>query len=250
MSSNTESRASDGLVIDTSLLVRTIQYYIVIGVGLGLLGIVLLLQFGGGGGIAGGIITGIISIIILSFAVLSGPLIAAFIGYATAGSSFGSIKQRCINSGIANGIGFAAFGIVVATILFIGLTFAIGGSGGSGGGVSSGSASSGSPLELGKLITLITLMIIPNSLVGGAITFFIESNASPQQTEHEQTAAPKQSGDRSSVSVIDEYVTRRSIGVVVTVIIILSVGFVGNTIVNSGPESTVEQFKTGLDQEM
>lgn len=177
MSSNTESRASDGLVIGTSLLVRTIQYYLIIGAGLGLLGIVLLLQFGGGGGIAG-----LISMRILSVAVLSGPLIAGFVGYTASRSSFDDIKQRSLNSGIANGIGFAVFGIVVAAILLSELTFGIGGSGG---GASLAGASSSSPVEFKKVITLIIVMILPNSFVGGAITFFLESDASPQQTEHE-----------------------------------------------------------------
>jgi hypothetical protein len=179
MSSADESYADNGLVIDTSLILQTIRYYAVIGVGLGLLGVILLSQLGGEGGTSGALISGILSIVVLSFAVLSGPLIAAFVGYATAKNSFGGIKQRSMNSGIANGVGFAIFGIVVGVILLAGLTFVIGGGGD--GGASSGGGS-GSPIELGKFSTLVILMIIPNAFVGGTITFFLEGRggASPQ----------------------------------------------------------------------
>lgn len=159
-----------------SLLIRTVQYYAVIGSGLGILGVVLLFQLGGGEGMSDAIISGILSIVVLSFAVLSGPIIATFIGFATAESSISGIKQRSINSGIANGIGFAVFGIIVAMILWAGLTFVIGGGG------SGGSGSGGGPIELGRLITLIILMTIPNALVGGTITFFAERQGEPRHS--------------------------------------------------------------------
>jgi hypothetical protein len=152
-----ESRGGDALGIDIPLIIRTIQFYFVIGVGFGLLAIILLLQFAGGEGISGGIITGVILIIILSFAVLSGPLIAAFVGYATAGRGSYDIGQRCINSSTADAIGFAVFGIVVSVIILIGFSVVI-----DGGGASSGSPSDSAPIKLGKFITLTTLMIIPN----------------------------------------------------------------------------------------
>jgi len=152
----TEFRGGDALGIDIPLIIRTIQFYFVIGVGFGLLAIILLLQFAGGEGISGGIITGVISIIILSFAVLSGPLIAAFVRYATAGRGSYGIGQRCINSSTANAIGFAVFGIVVSVILLIGFSLIIDGSGGA----SSGSPDS-APIELWKFIKLTNLKIIP-----------------------------------------------------------------------------------------
>lgn len=165
-----ENQSSGEIVLDSSLILQSIQYYAVIGAGLGILGIVLLFQLGGGSE-GGSIIGGFISLIILAFAVLCGPIIAAFVGYATAGNSIGGIKQRSVNSGIANGIGFAVFGVVVAVLLWVGLAFTIGGGDG---GASSGGGGGGGPIEVGKLITLIILMVIPNSLAGGAITFFLE----------------------------------------------------------------------------
>jgi hypothetical protein len=175
-------RASGGVVLDTSLILRSVRYYAVIGAGLGVLGVVLLMQLGGGEGMGGAIVSGILSMVVLAFAVLSGPIIAAFIGYATAGNGIGSVRARAVNSGIANGVGFAVFGAVVAAILFVGLSVVLGGGDG---GASAGGGSGGSgPIELGKLVTLIVLMTIPNALVGGSITFFLEGRggASPQES--------------------------------------------------------------------
>lgn len=174
----TETQARDGIVLDTKVIAQAIKYYAIIGAGLGVLGVVLLLQLGAGEE-GGGIIGGILSMVVLAFAVLSGPVIAAFIGYATAGMGIGDIRTRTVNSGIANGIGFAIFGIIVAAILWAGLAVLMS-SGGDGGAASGGGGSSG-PIEITKLITLIILMMIPNSLVGGAITFFLggRGRASP-----------------------------------------------------------------------
>jgi len=112
----TGENPTEGIVLDTSLAIRTIKYYAVIGAGLGLLGIILLLQFGAGEQ-GGTIVGGLLSVVILAFAVLSGPLIAAFVGYANANSGLGNLRARIVNSGIANGIGFAVFGVIVAVIL-------------------------------------------------------------------------------------------------------------------------------------
>jgi hypothetical protein len=177
VSNNDESPTVDGLVINTSLILRAIRYYAVIGAGLGLLGVILLLQFGEGAGSSGGLLGGILLLVVLSFAVLSGPLIAAFIGYVTAESGSGGIKQRSMNSGIANAIGFAIFGIIVALILSAGLAFVIGG-----GGDNVASSGGGGTFELGNLITLIILMTIPNALVGGTITFFTEGQDKPRHS--------------------------------------------------------------------
>lgn len=176
----TEGQSNSGLVIDTSLIIQAIKYYAVIGMGLGLLGVILLLQFGVGEE-GGGLISGILSIVILAFAVLSGPVIAAFIGYATSGTGIGSLRARAANSSIANGIGFAVFGIVVVSILFAGLAVLVNGGGGEAAAGGGGEGSSG-PLEIAELITLIVLMMIPNAAVGGGITFFLggRGGASPQ----------------------------------------------------------------------
>lgn len=165
----TESQTQQGIVLDTRLIIQAIKYYAIIGSGLGALGVVLLLQLGAGDS-GGTIISGLLSMVVLAFAVLSGPIIAAFIGYATAGTGIGDIRTRAVNSGIANGVGFAIFGIIVATILWAGLAIVLSGSDG---GAASGGGSSG-PIEITKLVTLIILMMIPNSLVGGSITFFLE----------------------------------------------------------------------------
>ena len=79
-------------------------------------------------------------------------------------------RTQTINSGIANGIGFAVFGITVATVLFAGLDAISAVEG-------SASMTSGSSIEIGKLMKLIILMMIPNSIVGGGITY-LSSNFS------------------------------------------------------------------------
>lgn len=225
MSVDKEAQPDNGIVIDLSFLLRIIRYYAIIGIGLGFLGVVLLLQLGGGGDTSGEFISGIISIIILSFAVLSGPIIAAFVGYATAETSFGGIKQRSINSGIANGIGFAVFGIIVAAILWIGLTVVIGGGDN---GASSGGGSGG-PIELGNLITLIILMMIPNSFVGGAIAFFSMDEMQTHQGSHpspaDSTISDKPSESRINRSMI--------IGAAVVVGIIIISGGLASGIIPS-----------------
>lgn len=175
----TGENPTEGIVLDTSLTIRTIKYYAVIGAGLGLLGIILLLQFGAGEQ-GGTIVGGLLSVVILAFAVLSGPLIAAFVGYANANSGLGNLRARTVNSGIANGIGFAVFGVIVAVILFSGL--AIISSGGSDGGAASSTGGGSGPIETTKLLSLIVLMTIPNSIVGSGITFFLgrRDGTSPQ----------------------------------------------------------------------
>jgi hypothetical protein len=174
---STEYQSSSGVVLDTSLIFRSVRYYAIIGAGLGLLGLIFLLQLGGGEEGGMGLVSGLLSLVVLAFAVLCGPIIASFIAYATAESGIGDIRTRSVNSGIANGIGFAVFGVVVVVILFVGLALL---STGGDGGASSGGGSS-APMEIGNLITPIILMMIPNSLVGGAITFFLEGRggASP-----------------------------------------------------------------------
>jgi hypothetical protein len=159
-----ESATRGGFILDTRTIIQTIKYYTIIGIGLGVLAIIILFQLAGDSG--GGIVGGILSLVILSFAVLSGPIIAAFIGFATAGNALGDLKTRTINSGIANGIGFAVFGIIVVAILLIGLAVI------TDGGSSTASVGGSSSIEIGKLITLIILMIIPNSIVGAGITLF------------------------------------------------------------------------------
>lgn len=174
------SENSNGeIVLDSSLTVRTIKYYAVIGAGLGLLGIILLLQFGASEQ-GSTIISGLLSVIILVFAVLSGPLIAAFVGYANANSGLGDVRTRTVNSGIANGIGFAIFGVIVTVILLGGL--ALLSNGGSDGGVASDTGGGSGPIEITRLVSLIVLMTIPNSIVGGGITFFLgrRDGTSPQ----------------------------------------------------------------------
>lgn len=176
----TESPEDGGIMLDTSLIFRSIRYYSIIGGGLGLLGVVLLLQLGGGDGPGGVLIGALLFTIVLSFAVLSGPIIAAIIGYATAQSGIGDIRTRSVNSGIANGVGFVVFGIVVTFILWAGMALLFGG--GSDAGASSTGGGSSGPIEIGKLVTLLVLMMIPNSLVGGLVTYFLEGRggASPQ----------------------------------------------------------------------
>jgi len=178
----TETGTDGGVVVDTSLILRSVRYYAVIGGGLGLLGVVLLLQLSGGSdaGVGGSLISGLLSMVVLAFAVLSGPLIAAFVGYATAASGIGDVRTRAVNSGIANGIGFAVFGIIVSIILFVGLSVVFGGGGGAGSGASTGGG--GAPIEVGKLVTLIVLMVVPNALVGGSITFFLEGRGGASPT--------------------------------------------------------------------
>jgi hypothetical protein len=165
----TKTQTRDGIVLDTGIILQAIKYYAIIGAGLGVLGVVLLLQLGAGDE-GGAIIGGLLSMVVLAFAVLSGPVIAAFVGYATAGTGIGDLRTRSVNSGIANGVGFAIFGIIVATILWTGLAVLM--SGGDGG-AASGGGSSG-PIEITRLVTLIILMMVPNALVGGGITFFLE----------------------------------------------------------------------------
>jgi hypothetical protein len=60
-----ERQASDGIVLDVRGISQAIKYYSVIGGGLGILGVILLLQIGAGGD-GGSIISGLLSLVILS----------------------------------------------------------------------------------------------------------------------------------------------------------------------------------------
>ena len=45
----TETQGREGIVLDTESILQAIKYYAIIGAGLGVLGVVLLLQLGAGG---------------------------------------------------------------------------------------------------------------------------------------------------------------------------------------------------------
>ncbi|MEF8868204.1 MAG: hypothetical protein V5A85_06785 [Haloarculaceae archaeon] len=62
----------------------------------------------------------------------------------------------------------------------MGLSVVFGGGGGAGSGASTGGG--GAPIEVGKLVTLIVLMVVPNALVGGSITFFLEGRGGASPT--------------------------------------------------------------------
>lgn len=177
----TTTEPSDGIVLDSELIVRTVKYYGIIGAGLGLLGIVFLSQFLGGSDGGGTIVGGILTIVVLAFAFLSGPLVAALIGFTTpAGED--RLKQRAINSGIANGVGFAVYGTIVFILLALGMALFLSG----GGGAETGAASSGgggggdssTPMGVIDFISILVVMAIPNALVGGGITYFLGNQPS------------------------------------------------------------------------
>lgn len=225
----TERQAGDGVVLDVGGIVQAIKYYALIGAGLGVLGVILLFQFGAGDE-GGSIISGLLSLVILAFAVLSGPLIAAFVGYATAGRGIGNIRARAVNSGIANGIGFAVFGIIVSAILWAGIAVLIGGGGD--GGTASNAGGSSAPIELTKLVTLVILMMIPNSLVGGGITFFLEGRggASSKKTA---TVAERQPTDENPS---EGGVSGRVFGAVIIVsLLLVAGGLVASGVVTDSP---------------
>lgn len=168
----TRTETSDGIVLDSELIVRTVKYYGIIGAGLGLLGIIFLSQFLGGSDGGGTIIGAILTIVVLAFAFLSGPLVAALIGFATSAGE-GRLKQRAINSGIANGIGFAVYGTIVFVLLALGMTLFLSGGGGGETGAASNGGGSSAPMGVIDFVSILVVMAIPNALVGGGITYFL-----------------------------------------------------------------------------
>lgn len=89
----------------------------VIGVGFGLLAITIISRFDETKDISGRLISGVISIIILPFTLLSGQLIVNFL-YLTARGNLDGIRQQILNSSIADKIVFVVSDIVAA-VLFI-----------------------------------------------------------------------------------------------------------------------------------
>lgn len=204
----TEQKQYKKGIVDTSVIVDTIRYYLIIGVGFGLLGVILLTQIGGGEGISGGIVGSLLSLSVLSFSILSGPIIAAFVGMATQGGGVGDLRTRAINSGLANGIGFAIFGVVVSTILWAGLLLMLPDGGASSAGGSGGGGNG--PIDFANLVRVIILMIVPNSLVGGSITFSLGDVNREQKTAGESVGSNTQ-GVENDNKKLREKVSRRQL---------------------------------------
>lgn len=195
--------SQENSTINTGLIYKSAQYYAIIGAGIGILGIVLLNQLGGGGGIGGSIISGLLSFVVLSYAVLSGPIIAAFVGYIANQEVKGESRTRIINSAVANGVGYVVFGLVVGVLLVAGLSIAFGGggasagsgvaSGGSGGISGGGGGGGGSSLSLSSILTLIALMMVPNALIGGAVTAVSNNTGSTRRVSQESVGSTEDS---------------------------------------------------------
>ena len=155
--------------INKEIIFELTKYYAVIGAGFGILGIILISQLGGGG-LAGGIIGGILSLIVISYAILSGPIIASFAGYLVDKRSTSEPQAKIIDSIIANGTGYIAFGIIVGILLAVGVSVILdGGSGAT-------STGGGSSVGFGQILKLIILMMVPTALVGGGVTAILNYN--------------------------------------------------------------------------
>lgn len=154
--------------INTELFYTSVQYYGIIGIGIGVLGVVVLNQLAGGDGSTGGFIGATLFPIILLYAVLSGPIIAAFVGYITNQEVKGGYQTKIISSAVANGIGYIIFGLIVIVFLFFGLGLTL--LGGEASTVSANGGGGGGVGGLAKLLALIPLMMIPNALIGGLVT--------------------------------------------------------------------------------
>jgi len=155
--------------INKEIVFEVTQYYAAIGAGFGILGITLISQLGGGG-LTGEIIGSILSLIVISYALLSGPIIASFAGYLVDKRSTSEPRTKIRDSIIANGTGYIAFGIIVGILLAVGVSVVL--NGGSG----ATSTGGGSSVGFGQILKLIILMMVPTALVGGGVTAILNYN--------------------------------------------------------------------------
>jgi len=148
--------ANEGFVVDADLIKEISTYYAVIGFGLGVLSFILLSQFAGGV-FVGEIIRGVISIVIFLFAFLIGPVIAAFTATIATTKDSMPAKSQVINCGIAAGVGFVVFSVILLLLLSISLNL-----------FAEGQASG---ISLGQSLPIIILLTLPNSIVGGGMKY-------------------------------------------------------------------------------
>lgn len=233
--------------INTGILYTSIQYYSIIGIGIGVLGTILLNQLVSGGGISGGIIGSTLSITILSYAVLSGPIIATIIGYITKKEVEGGSRTMIVNSAVANGIGYIVFGLIVCTLLVFGLSLTFG-TGGASTAPADGGGGSG-VVTISNILALVGLIMIPNALVGGAVTAISAESPSPANDNilnDTSDESETQSNATKSVKVPSLGVSRRGIAMAVLLIIATSGGVIIFDVITEDQSKDQSKYQTSF----
>lgn len=175
MSDDTIETESSGLNI--SLITEAAKFYGIIGIGFGLLTIILLNTFGGGGGV--GLLSGFLVIIIYAYTGMTGPILAAIFGYNQQRTD--SNSPSIINSGIANAFGYITFGAIVVILSVVALSLGSDPGGGAappptGGGSQPATGENQRGGEIfGEFIGFVLMMSLPSGLVGGTMTYISNS---------------------------------------------------------------------------
>lgn len=211
MSSDSQDTGS----VETALVIQAIKYYVVIGVGAGVLGVILITRFvndGTDSTLAGGILTSVI----LFYSVLSGPIIAAIVGYILNQEGTAAPRIRAVSSIVANGIGYIVYGVIVTLFIVVGLSAIM--ETGSTGGVSNGTTG-GSTTEFFEMLGGIMMMMVPTALTGGLITIISKDISANQISKYENVNQKDNIQDNSLSTILLGDDSMKSMLIIVAAII-------------------------------
>lgn len=204
----------------------SIALFGLVGIGFGLMGAVSLNQFGSG------LFSGIVYLVILMFAMFSGPVLAVVVSLRLADYTRKKNSTTYLMCFIGNIAGYLVMISIVVIMLIIGLSFTFGGGGGSG--VSSGS--SGGSFDFSLLIPVLA-MSIPTGLTGVGAAFFHR----PLPTaEVDNTDRTQSNGTTSMSGVSRRWFILGGIGVILILGSTVAVSLLNDGKVSQGNPSDLE----------
>lgn len=128
MSSNREEQRISQLQVDVEQLKYILLVFALSGLGIGLTGIAVLMNFGGDG-VGGAILSGILSLIVFFVALLIGPVIAIIIGIQLSNTD-SSVAALYPTNFLGSAIGYIVMVMLVSIILVFGMGMVVGNGGG------------------------------------------------------------------------------------------------------------------------
>ena len=211
-----------------SALTRSIGYPLglfgIVGVGLGLTGVVMLGALGGGASL----FSGLFALLVIAFALLTGPIVAAVVGAQPPRDDADTPQYGLVFVGTA--VGYLLMMVLVLVILVIGIAVLSAG-GGSASGTTGTTGGNGS-VNPGQYLLPVLLIAVPTGGVAVATRYW----------RHRQTATPTDDGSEAAIALPDvprQYLIIGSVG-------LLALGaVVAGVMVLTGPTAADQLTVTG-----
>jgi len=205
----------------TSSITYPLGLFGIVGVGLGLTGIVILGALGGGATL----FSGLFALLVIAFALLTGPIVAAVVG-AQPSRDDGDTPQYGLVF-VGNAVGYLLMMVLVLVILTVGIA-ALSAGGGSAGGTTGTTGGGGGSVNLGQYLLPVLLIAVPTGGVAVATRYW----------QHRQLSASTGAADETAVALPD--VSQRSL-IAGGVGLLFLGAIIGGAMVLTGP-TTADQF--------